>query len=506
MTKKHPAYIALRRGNDPNNISAFAFGPDLAGLKENLSSDKKEAKPTIDPEIDASDPTGAFQAFIGRASDTGLALRELSIASRPLHSMYSAIITRFEVVDPVRSTGDLVESTEKFEIYGISTDRLAKIRETHRQLNRMETGFSFLPTAVLLTAVSSFDSSINDFVRQMLKDHPEHIENGERKLSFKEILKYSDFEELRDRLIDEEVYDFSRGSHDEQVRQIEKWFSIKIVDNWKRWPDFIEIFERRNLVAHGESEFTDRYVRICQSHGHKGSEELLGKEVKLSYKYLVQMVNILIEFQILLALMVWRKRKGFSDKDLFPHINQACYKMVYQQLYVAPVNILEFCLSLKGSDADSSTRLMMIVNQASALKHNNDAEKCNKILDGQDWSASADQYKICVAALREDVSEVCRLFPSVAANSSISCDDFREWPVFDYVCKDDKFQKCFFTAFGELYFDEEKQDNISDPPKIAQIDSVAGDREGTSIQPMSKVIKQKAKDGPAQQEGRKIEK
>ncbi|MGN7931454.1 hypothetical protein [Sphingopyxis sp. 22461] len=457
MTKKHPAYIALRLGKDANNVSSFSFGPDLAGLKESLNSEKRETKQQVDAEVKGGDPTSAFQTFIGRACDTGLALRELSVAARPLHSMYSAIVTRIDIVDPVRSSGDLIEKTDAFEIYGISTDRLAKIREAHRQLDRMENGFAFLPTAVLLTAVSSFDSSINDFVRQMLKDHPEHIENGERKLSFKEILKCGDFEELRDRLVDEEVYDFSRGSHDEQVRQIEKWFGVKVIETWRRWPDFIEIFERRNLVAHGESAFTDRYVRICQSHGHKGAEELLGTELKLTYRYLLQMVNVLIEFQILLALVIWRKRKGFGDKDLFPHINHVCYKMIFQRLYIAPINILEFCLSLKGSDVDSSTRLMMIVNQASALKHNKENEKCHKVIDSQDWSSSADNFRICVAAIREDIEEVCSIFPAVVANKSISCDDFREWPVFDFVSKDERFQKCFFEAFGELYFEEDNK-------------------------------------------------
>jgi hypothetical protein len=92
---------------------------------------------------------------------------------------------------------------------------------------------------------------------------------------------------------------------------------------------------------------------------------------------------------------------------------------------------------------------MMVVNLASAHRHLNDTDRTNATLDREDWSASANEFKNCVAALKGDTGKVVELFPAVVESKSVESAEFRRWPVFDFVRTEPKFQEAFEAAFGE---------------------------------------------------------
>ena len=111
-------------------------------------------------------------------------------------------------------------------------------------------------------------------------------------------------------------------------------------------------------------------------------------------------------------------------------------------------------------------RLMLTINLASALRHlNKDPEKCIEVLDRVDWAASSDNFRICVAALKDDIAQVCDLMPNVVAAKTISKADFREWPVFDYVRDKPEFARTFENVFGDVLFDPAiESTNLKDKP------------------------------------------
>ena len=56
-----------------------------------------------------------------------------------------------------------------------------------------------------------------------------------------------------------------RGSHDEQIEYIEKNLHIDIRNHYEEWGEFIEIFERRNIISHGNYIINSHYVRNCNN-------------------------------------------------------------------------------------------------------------------------------------------------------------------------------------------------------------------------------------------------
>lgn len=463
QNSEHQAFFGLRLKDDGENWSQFTYGDDLERLKEwgaeeNKSDPDEGADQAEDGSDDSevsggSDEGNVLAGLMYRTLDSGLALSELTISSSAVKNLFSSIISRAEVVDPIKESCPVVFENGAIKIYGISADRLTKVREQHRRLVRMDRGFDLLPSAVLLTIVATFDSLTVEIVRAVLGLKPDRLNDSEKTIAISDILSMNSFDDVKSKILDDEIYQYSRGSHDDQVKYIEKNFGIQIAKSWKRWPDFIEIFERRNLVAHGEKKFTKRYVEICKKHGHKGSDKILGDDIEITTQYLAQSIDVLVEFCIILIFSIWRKQLPTEESEVFDLLNDVSYRLISDERYRVPIRVIEYALSLKGTKITEATRLMLIVNLASAHRHRKDKDQANKTLDGVDWSAASDNYRLCVAAIREDLPELIKLMEPTSSSGKVKKDDFREWPVFSFVRETAEFQAEFERIYGEQLFD-----------------------------------------------------
>ncbi len=68
--------------------------------------------------------------------------------------------------------------------------------------------------------------------------------------------------------------------------------------------------------------------------------------------------------------------------------------------------MFEFGIYTMKKHGSEAIRKRMIVNYANAIKLDGDKAKAEAILDAEDWSATTDVYRICVAAVKEDVDQV----------------------------------------------------------------------------------------------------
>ncbi|QJQ33271.1 hypothetical protein GV829_13175 [Sphingomonas lacunae] len=449
------AFFAIRIGQG-SDYKGFSFGTDLEGIKSWAKSPAKhgelETPPATPTEI-APSTEHQLAELMSRAADMALGLSELILALSSVASALTDVVTRSEIVKPIEESSPLIEEGDDYKIYSITQDRLIKVRSEHRRLNRMDRGFEVIPTSVLLTIVATFDSITADIVRTMLGKNPERFVSLEKTVKIADILGNESFEDFKSRIVDDEVYAFSRGSHESQVQSIERWFDIKISESWERWGDFIEIFERRNLIAHGEKLYTQRYVSICSKNKVRDCASRLGDKIQIDRSYLTKSLSILTEFSILMIFSIWRKQFPEQQKHAFDTINEVCYRFISQARYSVPVKIIEYVTGLKNTDVDQATILMMKVNLASSYRHMDKVDECNEVLNSVDWSAVSDRYGICVAALREDIDLVCDLFAPVVSSGKMEKNDFREWPVFDFIRNNDKFQEKFLNVFNEPLFE-----------------------------------------------------
>ena len=115
---------------------------------------------------------------------------------------------------------------------------------------------------------------------------------------------------------------------------------------------------------------------------------------------------------------------------------------------------------------------MLLVNLASAHKHNDKNDEAQSVLDKENWGAYSEDFQICVAALKEDIDTVCKKIPIVVSSSDFDKDAFRTWPVFSFIRYDKKFRRAFVEQFGE---------DIIDPKEPVEDQSKAEEGSGENL-------------------------
>jgi hypothetical protein len=97
---------------------------------------------------------------------------------------------------------------------------------------------------------------------------------------------------------------------------------------------------------------------------------------------------------------------------------------------------------------------MMLINLANTHKKMRNDVKCQEVISSMDWTASDDNFQICIASLEGDVEKVVSLMPGLAARKGpdargINANSFRAWPIFDWVRDDPKINETFERVYGE---------------------------------------------------------
>ena len=311
-------------------------------------------------------------------------------------------------------------------------------------------GYEALPGATLLSLVATFDSYFSEIVRFFLSIHPERYTSSDRQICLKDVFSRKSLEEVIDQVIETEVNDLMRGSHAEQIKFVETNLSVSITKHYERWANFVEVFERRNLVAHGNLIINRIYMKNCEAVGLTGSDKLeLGRSLKLKSGYLHRSTDILCEFGIVLIFVLWRKHVKWSDEDAFKYLNGVCYNLIVEKRYGLARKILEFALQEQEHKCSDSVFRMMMLNLANCHKKLKSEEDCKKVIDRIDWTASKDKLQICIASLKNDVDGVSKLLRSVASSGDLTAEQFREWPVFDWVRNEVKVQEAFEAVYAE---------------------------------------------------------
>ncbi len=267
-----------------------------------------------------------------------------------------------------------------------------------------------------------------------------------------------------------------RGTHTDQVKLVEEYLNVRIIEHYERWPNFVEIFERRNLVAHGNLIVNQIYIDRCLDAKYQLNKNIkTGSILTLTTRYLSRSVSVLMEFGMLLIFTLWRKHLPDSDEEAFSCLNDCCYQLITKKRYVTAKNVLSFCIfkQKKGARVPCSENVyrMMIINLANAYKKLKEVGECEMVLADFDWTATKDEFQLCIASLRGDVESVVRLMPIVARSNVITGNAFRDWPVLDWIRDDPRIQAAFKSVYGEAMWTEV----LSAPEITSDVDSGTAD-------------------------------
>lgn len=344
-----------------------------------------------------------------------------------------------------------VQNVDDVEIYQVPPSFQTPLISEVKTLSELTNGLSTLPASAILSLVSVYDSYFGELVSTVLSSRPERYSTSEKSISVRDILQMSSFEELTEKLVEDEIDALLRRSHHEQIEQIEKLIGVKITNEHDSLPKYLEVFERRNLIAHGNACFNRYYLENCNKFGLEISDVKIGDKLIIDAAYSHMAVDLLSEFWILSLFAIWRKSLKDNLEELYSRIHLITYDLLVSKRFTLTSSIIEFALNKQNTRGITERTLrMMAVNLAISYKKQSLQPELEKSLSIFDWSASADDFKICIAAIREDFDEVARLMKKVSYSNSVEKSAFRSWPAFDWVRENPLIQTTFFEEYGEL--------------------------------------------------------
>jgi predicted house-cleaning noncanonical NTP pyrophosphatase (MazG superfamily) len=365
-----------------------------------------------------------------------------------------------EIEGLLASDGKMVRTRPFLDYYEVDNATLAKIGRKFRHLEKMQSVGQKLPEWLLIGLVSQYDFFISRLLAAIYEKCPEILNDSSKQISFSELSRFNSVETAKNYMMNREIENFLRDSHQEQIRRLEVILSIPLTKNLEIWPSFVEIFERRNLLTHTDGAVSEQYLKICAGVGVDCSGLVIGERLAVSRTYLLTSARIMREFAVKLTQVAWRKLSGKnfgadSDNFLLRHV----YSTILEERYKEAEELCEFSKSVLKTFSSVSIQLMMIVNHANALALQGKAEAAENKLQEHDWSANEPKYRLSVAAVRKDISSVCRLMRQIGKDGEVKASEYQEWPVFKNVNKLPEFRSTFKDIFGSEFPDSKHLPN-----------------------------------------------
>lgn len=125
-----------------------------------------------------------------------------------------------------------------------------EINSLSHQVSTVAAGYLAVRRALLLALVSHWDVFISDILKAIFTLRPGIIAASEQTLTLTDLSQFSSLEEARDHIVDAEVEKVLRNPHAWHFAYIEKQLSMTAKPRPDLWCQFLEMTERRNLIAH----------------------------------------------------------------------------------------------------------------------------------------------------------------------------------------------------------------------------------------------------------------
>jgi hypothetical protein len=290
---------------------------------------------------------------------------------------------------------------------------------------------------------------------------PDILNASEKNISYTRLIEFKNIEDAKQYIIEKEVEELLRKSHVEQFDWLQNKFDIKLKEGLSIWPTFVELTQRRNLFAHCDGIVSQQYLDVCKVNRVKLDKCRPGNRLSVSPTYFDEAFRCLFEVGVKLSHVLWRKLRPDQIEEADKHLgSDIIYHLLCLEQYDLAKISSDFAINVLKKYSDDSRRRIYIINAAIAYKFSGDNLVAKQILDKEDWSASDNVFKLCVAILKDEFKIAPDLMKKIGTNNVwLDKQSYVDWPVFKEFRSSGYFLKAYKEVFGE---DFENREDISE--------------------------------------------
>jgi hypothetical protein len=420
--------------------------------------------------------TSFFDSMLGF---TGV-LQRAGIAYHLIQNIELDAMKEKEVVPAAIST----EKIGDWEVFEIREEGITRVNRKAKTVVRQIEHIHVLDSVFLMGLVSQFDAYVGRLIRTLAIAKPHIVFESEKKYTATEVLEFSRIEDFKEAVLEKEIEGVLRESHEKQFAWMETKFGKPLRAGLDVWPAFIELCERRNLIAHAAGHVSKTYLEKCHAVGFKTSAKL-GDLLRADPDYLPKSAWVLLEIGVKLSQVL--ARVAFDSAECHEladrTINDFAYELIHSSNYPLAISLLEFALTKPMKHPKKPLLYMIKINLANAYKLAGNLEKAKHALEDEDWTATRIDFQVCAAAVLDDLEKVRQLAPMVPPDY-IAPQDFLVWPVFAGLSKTKEYIDFVRQTFGEAVVDinwKSKIDGDSDSHKAGNAETKTTRRRRTAV-------------------------
>ncbi|SFP86113.1 hypothetical protein [Hymenobacter arizonensis] len=356
------------------------------------------------------------------------------------------------LLDFVNSNGIEEKNENNEEYYIFSSEDSHKYSILKRNSENASVASTIIPSSLLVSLVSQFDSFIGKLIKEIFQVKPEILSSSEKSLTFARLLELKSIEEARESLIEKEVETILRDSHTEHFIWLESKLGIPMRKDLPIWQDFIELTERRNLFVHSDGIVSNQYLSVCRQNNVKLKKPLKpGDKLVVNSEYFESAYKCLYELSVKLTQVVWRKILPTDLEKADNSLNEICYDLLQQKHFNISDVLLDFATTTLKKHYNEESKNTLFVNKALSYKLGGNQKACNELVSSKDWSACSDKFKIAKEALLGNHENVAQIMKKLGSEGDIDKASYKMWPLFNDFRETDLFLETYKELFNEDY-------------------------------------------------------
>lgn len=432
--------------NDKTEIqksdSSLSEGSDQNG-QDQLEPDSAKKRPEKKPMVQV------LKEFTHRISDIQETLGALRHTIDKRNEQIQELKKDFLPIE------ELTEDIPRETYVALLRDARSLIRKIERIKNSKVPIVLLNSTFIYLTSI--WDKLLTEMVRAAFQIKPELYKSLDATLYFSEVAEFESFEEVKTHILDKWIESLRRESISEQFDVLQKRFSCPLT-KFDKYPDLVEIFQRRNLIVHCDGVVSQQYLNECKKAEFDTGELSAGDSTRIDPQYLLMATSTLILVGTMLVQTIWRKIADEDLKDQDTHLNSVIYSRLQEKDFALAVELSNFMLRLPRISSDLDRRICLI-NKCIALKNLEEEKTLQQVLDDHDWTATLPEFALARQVLLHDFEAAARTMLAIGKEGELLTElSYHEWPLFNEFRESMEFAGAYEEIYGYQYVVEVKRE------------------------------------------------
>lgn len=336
------------------------------------------------------------------------------------------------------------------QFFLIPVEHQRKNNQLKKAVENSTTATKIIKRNFLVSLISQYDTYVADMIRAIFEVRPEIINNSEKQLTFSELNKFSTIFEAKEYIIDKEIETVLRESYTEQFKWFEKKLSISLRKDLPIWETFIEISQRRNLFVHNDGKISSQYLSVCKENSVQLDDKLkLGDELEIGFRYFDKAFKCLFELGVKLNQVIRRNLLPTEIEKADHSFLNISFELLQNRQYDLAKILYDFSDKYIKKYSNEDLRLRILLNRAQTYKWLGKDKECNDIINGTDWTATGDLFKLVSVVLTDKFEEASIIMKNIGNNENIIDKTFyKDWPVFSKFRQTEIFKESYIYIYG----------------------------------------------------------